>query len=412
MNILQIARDGVDITPDCGGLEAYIYNLSKNLGSLGHIVTVIGRRTSKTDHNEQEFCGFRLVNLTVWGIPDRFIEHLPSPVSVFFRELNQISYSLRVILYLVRNINEYDILAFHLPLIGSILAFFMPNSRKKMVYTSHLNIWGFKTEEIKGVWKFTLLLESWLMRRVGKVFAWSEDLKTRFIAQSKVEPNHIFVIPGGIDLNQFNQHTEINSFKQQWGLNGKFTILVVSRLSKIKGIEYLLKALNIIVKQWGYKDTILFVVGPKSLPSTGNDKPVDMFSINNYLKNNGLDQNIVFTGAISKDILLKFYLACDIFVSPSLAELFPSVVLEALASGKPVVATDVGATAIQVRDGWNGFLVKPADEMMLAEKIKTLIEDPVKRIGMGKNSRKHIEDNFDWCEVAKRISLAYEWRTK
>jgi glycosyltransferase involved in cell wall biosynthesis len=133
-----------------------------------------------------------------------------------------------------------------------------------------------------------------------------------------------------------------------------------------------------------------------------------MHALNNYLKSNGISQNVVFTGEVSKEQLLKFYRGCDVFVLPSLAELFPAVVLEAMASCKPVIATNVGAISIQIKDGFNGFIVEPANENSLAEKIKVFMDDPSKLQFMGINSRKRAEEYFDWKKVANKISVIYE----
>ena len=102
------------------------------------------------------------------------------------------------------------------------------------------------------------------------------------------------------------------------------------------------------------------------------------------------------------------YAACDIFVLPSLAEGDPLVTLEAMASGKPVIGTRVGGIPRQIRDGWNGFLVDPADERQLADRIRYLIDNPDERQIMGANSRRHAQDQFDWKHVAERLSLIYQ----
>jgi len=97
---------------------------------------------------------------------------------------------------------------------------------------------------------------------------------------------------------------------------------------------------------------------------------------------------------------------------PSLAEGDPLVTLEAMASGKPVIGTRVGGIPHHIRDGWNGFLIDPANEQQLADKIKYLIDNPEERKSMGVNSRKYAEEEFDWSKVAERLLAVYQRRGK
>ena len=90
----------------------------------------------------------------------------------------------------------------------------------------------------------------------------------------------------------------------------------------------------------------------------------------------GLRQNVELTGGLLDSELRKLYSACDIFVLPSLAESGPRVVLEAMACGKPVIGTKVGWVPMVVKDGQSGFLIDPADEQRIAERIRHLIDNP------------------------------------
>ncbi|RLF07945.1 MAG: glycosyltransferase family 4 protein, partial [Thermoprotei archaeon] len=96
------------------------------------------------------------------------------------------------------------------------------------------------------------------------------------------------------------------------------------------------------------------------------------------------------------------------FVLPSLEEGFGVVLTEALASGKPLVGSNVGGIPAQIKDGWNGFLVESGNEKQLAEKIRYLIDNPEERERMGENSRKLAREEFDWEKIAERYLKVYE----
>ncbi|MCX7999169.1 MAG: glycosyltransferase family 4 protein, partial [Leptospiraceae bacterium] len=124
-----------------------------------------------------------------------------------------------------------------------------------------------------------------------------------------------------------------------------------------KGVEYLIKAGEILKDE-----KILFlIVGNLNLDKEYAKRVIE------YAKKKNV--NAKFTGFIPYEDLKALYSACDIFVLPSLEEGFGVVLTEALASGKPLIGSNVGGIPMQIRDGWNGFLVEPANEKQLAEKI-------------------------------------------
>jgi glycosyltransferase involved in cell wall biosynthesis len=118
--------------------------------------------------------------------------------------------------------------------------------------------------------------------------------------------------------------------------------------------------------------------------------------------------NAKFTGFVPYEDLKALYSACDVFVLPSFEEGQGVVLLEAMASGKPLIGSNVGGIPMQIKDGWNGFLVEPGNEKQLAEKIGYLIENEEERAMMGKNSRKLAKEEFDWEKIAEKYLRVYE----
>jgi glycosyltransferase involved in cell wall biosynthesis len=121
-----------------------------------------------------------------------------------------------------------------------------------------------------------------------------------------------------------------------------------------------------------------------------------------------LDKNITFTGSVNHSDVPLFLKEADIFVLPSLSEGFPVVIPEAMAAGKPVVASNVGGIPDAVTDGVTGFLVAPKNAEQLAEKIVYLIEHPEEGKRMGKAGRRLVEERFTWEKIAKRTIGIYK----
>lgn len=113
-----------------------------------------------------------------------------------------------------------------------------------------------------------------------------------------------------------------------------------------------------------------------------------------------IKNNVIFTGRIPRVELPYYYAASDVVVVPSLQEAWSLVVTEAMASGKPVIGTNVGGIPDQIIDGYNGFLVPPRNPKSIAEKILWLYENQDQTKKMGMCGRKLVEEKFD---INKRI---------
>ncbi|GAI40996.1 unnamed protein product, partial [marine sediment metagenome] len=106
--------------------------------------------------------------------------------------------------------------------------------------------------------------------------------------------------------------------------------------------------------------------------------------------------------------LPEYYAACDIFVLPSLYEHFGLVFAEAMACGKPIISTKVGAAPEVIGDGKAGLIVPPADPNALAWAISRLTTDKGLRKQMGEKGRHKVEKEYDWDLIAKRYAELYE----
>ena len=199
----------------------------------------------------------------------------------------------------------------------------------------------------------------------------------------------ISAIPNGInvdDLNTFNYDFDFFMEENRY-------ILFVGRIDPIKGIEYLIKAYKIINKK--HKDIKLVIVGTGLYES--------------YIKQISDDKNIVFIGHVSDKMKLsQIYKNSLMVVLPSLYEALPMVLLEAMACGKPVVASRVGGIPDVIEDGINGFLVEPRDIMGLYEKILYLIENYSFLKKMGENNVSYVQKHFNLDLMIERTIKVYE----
>ncbi|NER78833.1 MAG: glycosyltransferase family 4 protein [Leptolyngbya sp. SIO1D8] len=174
-------------------------------------------------------------------------------------------------------------------------------------------------------------------------------------------------------------------------------LLYVGRLASEKGLPILLKSLRQLLPQ--YPDLKLTVVGDGA----------DRTYLEELTTKMQLDRHVNFVGYQSQTSVREYLKATDIFVLPSFAEGIPVVLMEAMATGVPVIATQIAGISELVQSGLNGYLVSPGDSDALAQTLSELIPDAEKRNCLGRNGRQKIETDFNITdalnELAKWLAL-------
>jgi phosphatidylinositol alpha-mannosyltransferase len=199
------------------------------------------------------------------------------------------------------------------------------------------------------------------------------------------------VIPNGVDLETFNpKNKKIDKL-----LDGKINLLFVGRIEERKGLIYLLKAFLILKRK--YQNLRLIVAGEG--PEKENCKK--------FVRENNL-KDVVFLGSVEKE-LPSLYATCDIFCAPSIfGESFGLVILEAMASGKPVVGfANEGYKELMKGKKGEKFLAKPKDFKELARKIEILIKDEKLREDLGKWGIKEAK-KYSWEKIADKVLSFYQ----
>ncbi|MSQ41225.1 MAG: glycosyltransferase family 1 protein, partial [Dehalococcoidia bacterium] len=208
---------------------------------------------------------------------------------------------------------------------------------------------------------------------------------------SKYFPAEYRIIPNGIDVARFASGvTPLPEFQ-----DGKVNILFVGRLEKRKGLKYLLGAFGRL--KWDHPDVRLIVVGPGNL-----DRDSHRILGERNLK------DVVFVGGVSPEQLPRYYRTADICCFPATGkESFGIVLLEAMASGKPVVASNIDGYNGLVTQGVDGWLVKRKDEVALAEALARLVKSPDLRQEMGRRGVVKAQ-GYRWEHVAGQVMDYYQ----
>lgn len=228
-----------------------------------------------------------------------------------------------------------------------------------------------------------------IWRSAKAVIANSEELRSLALKTTPEIP--IDVIYNGIDIEEFRPFEGVRY--------GPPTILCVARLIQRKGIDYLIKALPVISK--AHPDVRLVIVGEGNMEQ----------ELKKLVSELGVKERVDFRGYVRHDELPGIYREADIFVLPSLWEGMSNTLLEAIASGLPVVVTETGGTAELVKDigkgRGNGIIIPKEDSRAISEAVLRVLDSKELRMGMGARSRE-IAMGFSWGSVARQYLSYYE----
>lgn len=197
----------------------------------------------------------------------------------------------------------------------------------------------------------------------------------------------IHVIPNGIEFEDI-QNIQPKSIKHP-------SILYVGGLRKIKGIDILLKAIPIIKEK---VPTVHVYIAGSGLQEN---------ELKNIVKELNMEENVEFLGFISERDKYAYYKSTDVCVFPSRQDYGPIVLPEAMACGKPIVASNVGGIPFMVENGKTGLLFESENVEDLAEKIVTLLKDEKLRRKMGEAGKEKVKE-FTWDKIAEQTVETYK----
>ena len=235
-------------------------------------------------------------------------------------------------------------------------------------------------------------LQSAKAQTVISQFTLDESIKWG-VAEDKIK-----LIENGIDLGKFNP-VACKEFEERYNLKkDDLVILSISRLTWHKGYEYALDAISHIIKST--QKAIKFVV-------IGSIEDQNYYyNLQKQTHELSLDKNVKFTGFISKDMKLQALSRSDIFLAPSLHEGFGLVLLEAMALGKPIVASNCEGFQHLIENMKTGLLVEPANSKEIANAIILLLSDSALREQLSKNALRSVK-KYGWIERVKEYEELY-----
>ncbi|MFC2002352.1 glycosyltransferase family 4 protein [Chloroflexota bacterium] len=353
-----------------GGVCNHISCLERCLTQMGHLVKVIAPASRA---------------VTTFG--DRFIpigKPRPVPASGSICRVT-ISPWLSSRIKTVFDAEQFDIVHLHEPFMPMLCTTVLRLSPTATVGTFHAV--GGRPGYNFGKPLSTILLKRWFHRLHGKIAVSRPAMEFAH----KYFPGYYNIIPNGVDLEHFSPDVlPIDEF-----CDGKVNILFVGRLEKRKGLNYLLDAYQVV--KGDIPNCRLIVVGPGTRLRRKYEKRVRRRAI----------KDVVFVGQVSYDELPRYYKTADVFCSPATdCESFGVVLLEAMAIGKPIVASNIEGYTNVVTHGAEGLLVPPRNREKLAQALATLITDEPLRQQMGARGKVKAPD-YNWKRISQQVYNYY-----
>lgn len=371
------------------GSGAFLRELTKELTKRGHKIAIVAPDKRKLPQIKHY-----IVNPPQNGV---FVSHPEWPAAKRFSEMNgrelggiYMSY-FKMSVEAVADFNPEIIHVFHTTFLPGIARVLKVLFGIKFIITTH----GSDLAYLEQDKRFIGLIND--ANRVARyITAVSESTRKRYLAMFGFNLRHkTKVIMGGVDISNFSKdEKKIALIDKRYGLGGKKVVLYTGRLTKNKGVKYLVRAAKNI------QGTVLIVGG-------GQEKQ----NLEDLIKEENI-KNVIMTGYIradQSDIFHTFYERADVYVSPSVwEEPLGLTILEAMASGTPVVATKKGGMVSVIKDGENGFFVRARNSKQIAEVVNGLLSNDELRRRVSQNAKKTVLESFTWEKIATQFEEIYK----
>jgi phosphatidylinositol alpha-mannosyltransferase len=353
-----------------GGVNRHVFNLSQHFLRRGHDVTVVAP-ASKRSSEEPPYLhviGHSAISLPVSG----------SVANI------SLSYNLasRVKKLLARE--KFDIVHIHEPFAPLLPFQFVRFSQATNVATFHA-----ARDSGSRVYAYSqFIIQQWWHRIHGRI----AHSQAALDLIGKYFDDDFRIIPSGIDYARFAAETPpIPEL-----MDNKRNIVFVGRQEQRKGLPYLIEAFAKLKHEM--PETRLIIVGPD-----GGIRP----ACERYIEEHNV-QDVIFTDYVAEEDLPRYYRSGDVFCAPNTGhESLGLILLEAMASGVPIVASRIPGFAAVVKDGEHGLLVPPRDSEALGEALKRLLSDAGMREAMGRVAALHAR-SWSWEEVSSEVLAFYE----
>jgi len=371
MRILEITPY---FLPFLGGVEYHSYYICKELKKLGAEITIVCSNHLKKNKNKKVTELFK--GLKIKRVPVSF-NLFNTPISLNF---------LPTLLK-----QRFDVIHAHIPspfpaLMG---VFTKIITKKPLIITYHNDIGGIGGIAKLGAWLYNKTIGAFILSQADKIIATSPIYLKNSPWLSKWKKKTV-IIPNGVDLKIFKPENSQHNKSLQIRTKHKdkkiiFFMASLGPYKRYKGVEILIQSAKIIKEKYG-EDFVIIVGGEGELKK-------EYMQLSKKL---GLEKMVSFPGFITDEDLPYYYGACDLSVLPSTSvwEGFGLVLVEAMASNKPVIGSNIGGIPYAIGKG--GILAEPKNPKDLGNAVSSILNDNKLARSLATQGRKRVQEKFNW----------------
>lgn len=387
-----------------GGMNVYVRELTRFLGRSGVHVDVFTRSQDEHVPHVSHDLGYfnRVVHIPAG--PEVFLpkEELPDYIEPFTQGVMEFAEKKHI---------HYDLVHSHYWLSGMVAALLKESWDVPILHMFHtLGLMkqrvGRTPEEREG--ETRIAGERFVMDQADMIIAATEAERSQLEMLYGLSHTKTTIIPPGVNIHHFYPIPQ-DEAKAAIGIPERDRMaLFVGRIEPLKGVDTLIRAMaNVKQNCKTFRCPHYLVIIGGDPEGEDEDLSDEMNRLQSLCQDLGLDEIVVFLGKRGQDTLPYYYSAAEVVVMPSHYESFGMVALEAMACGKPVIASRVGGLAFLVKEGETGYFVPSQDPEALAEKLRLLFVDDALRARLGAQAAKYAKD-FSWELITAQMMGVYQ----
>ncbi|OLB97575.1 MAG: hypothetical protein AUI15_12170 [Actinobacteria bacterium 13_2_20CM_2_66_6] len=377
-----------------GGLNVYVHEVATAFSDRGIATDIFTRQQSPDDPAIEPLAELsRVIYLPAGRGLDKFSLYNEVP-----------AFASQVLDFAEREGISYDLLFSHYWLSGEVACLLRPHLASGWAHVAHTL--GLVKNRSLAVGArpeppLRIRVEAEIAQQADLLIASTADESAELVRTYGAVPERVFVVPPGVDLSVF-QPVDRDEARRKIGYGPGRLLLFVGRLERLKGVEVAIRALALL-RDRNHDDVRLLILGEDSKDGDEGEKD----RLKAVAADVGVRDRVDFLGSVAHHELPYFYSAADVCVMPSYSESFGLVGLEAQASGRPVVGSDVSGLRSVIRDQVSGYLIAGHDPAEYAERIGRLLEDPELAQQMGRRGRL-LAQRYSWTRTADRLQELFE----
>ena len=389
---------------DTGGMNVYVQQLTRHLGALGVHVDVFTRSQDEHVPHVLHDLGYGNRVVHVPAGPET-----PLPKDELAAHLDEFTAGIQA--FCASKQQRYDLIHSHYWQSGIAGLQLKAAWQVPMIHMFHtLGAMKQRIARLPGEaeGEYRLEGERRVLREADRIVAATPAELAQLQWLYGADTRKITIIPPGVDTSHFYPIPPDEAREYVGAPPCHRMLLFVGRIEPLKGIDNLIDAIAMMREAgvFNLEPVCLAVIGGEAVDDPGQIS-AEMQRLQELRAAHGLGDMITFLGRRGQDTLPYYYSAAEVVVMPSHYESFGMVALEAMACGRPVVASHVGGLAFLVQDGVTGFTVPVDEPEALADRLTRLLQDHALRQQMGQNAT-HFAANYAWEKITARIHSLYQ----